>query len=243
MFTGLSAFPLTPLHDDRLDEPAFAGLIERLADAGVDSIGALGSTGSYAYLDRDERARAISLAVQHAGPVPVIAGIGALRQSHVLAHAEDAQRAGAAGLLLAPVSYQPLLPDEVYHLYEKVTAEIAVPLVVYDNPRTTGFAFTDDLYAAVAKLPNVVSVIEASRAPRTKPVAARPGCREGSGLWTSNSVSTEATPAERSGSATPSGGRLVRGRRRYTQYCGTWPRPGSPVRRGHSGSTSGAGRS
>ncbi|HWS35282.1 MAG TPA: dihydrodipicolinate synthase family protein [Actinoplanes sp.] len=158
MFTGLSAFPLTPLHDDHLDEPTFARLIERLTAAGVDSIGALGSTGSYAYLDRAERARTIGLAVQHAGRIPVIAGIGALRQSHVLAHADDAQQAGAAGLLLAPVSYQPLLPDEVYHLFEQVTAEIEVPLVVYDNPRTTGFTFTDDLYASIAKLPHVVSI-------------------------------------------------------------------------------------
>ncbi|GIE78793.1 hypothetical protein Aph02nite_47430 [Actinoplanes philippinensis] len=144
MFTGLSAFPLTPLDDDRLDEHAYATLVTRLADAGVDSIGALGSTGSYAYLTRDERARAVQLAVRHAAGTPVIAGIGALRTRHVLQHADDAQRAGAAAVLLAPVSYQPLTDDEVYHLYEQVTAALSVPLVVYDNPRTTGFTFTDD---------------------------------------------------------------------------------------------------
>ena len=49
-FTGLSAFPLTPLHDDVVDEAAYVGLIERLAASGVDSITALGSTGAYAYL-------------------------------------------------------------------------------------------------------------------------------------------------------------------------------------------------
>ena len=54
MFAGLSAFPLTPLDETgAIDEPAFERLVARLADAGVDSIGALGSTGSYAYLDRD----------------------------------------------------------------------------------------------------------------------------------------------------------------------------------------------
>ncbi|MEU8665157.1 dihydrodipicolinate synthase family protein, partial [Actinoplanes philippinensis] len=158
VFTGLSAFPLTPLDDDRLDEHAYATLVTRLAGAGVDSIGALGSTGSYAYLTRDERARAVQLAVRHAAGTPVIAGIGALRTRHVLQHADDAQQAGAAAVLLAPVSYQPLTADEVYHLYEQVTAALSVPLVVYDNPRTTGFTFTDDLYAAVAKLPHVASV-------------------------------------------------------------------------------------
>ncbi|MFC4068508.1 dihydrodipicolinate synthase family protein [Actinoplanes subglobosus] len=158
VFTGLSAFPLTPLDDDRLDEHAYTRLIGRLASSGVDSIGVLGSTGSYAYLTRAERSRAAALAVQHAGGTPVIAGIGALRARHVLEHADDVQQAGVAAVLLAPVSYQPLSDDEVYHLYERVTAHLSVPLVVYDNPRTTGFTFTDDLYAAVAKLPGVASV-------------------------------------------------------------------------------------
>lgn len=33
--TGLSAFPLTPLHDDTLDEEGFATLIDRPAASGV----------------------------------------------------------------------------------------------------------------------------------------------------------------------------------------------------------------
>lgn len=48
MFSGLSAFPLTPMNEDGIDEAAFARLIERLVAADVDSIGALGSTGCYA---------------------------------------------------------------------------------------------------------------------------------------------------------------------------------------------------
>ncbi|MEU5924377.1 hypothetical protein ABZ817_12070 [Streptomyces antimycoticus] len=69
----------------------------------------------------------------------MIVGIGALRTRHVLEAAEDAQSAGAAGVLLAPVSYQPLTDDEVFGLFEDVTAGLSVPLVVYDNPRTTRF--------------------------------------------------------------------------------------------------------
>lgn len=158
LFTGLSAFPLTPTTDRGIDEQAFAGLVERSANARVDSITALGSTGSYAYLDRTERARAGRLAVEHAGHTPVFLGIGALRTREVLALAEDAQNAGASGVLLAPVSYQPLTEDEVFGLYEDVTAELSVPLVVYDNPGTTGFTFTDELHARVAGLSNVASI-------------------------------------------------------------------------------------
>lgn len=158
MFTGLSAFPMTPLDAKGVDETAFIGLLRRLVAAGVDSIGALGSTGSYPYLDRDERRRAVNLAVSHAGDIPVMAGIGALRQRDVLWFAEDAQRAGARALLLAPVSYQPLRPDEVYGLFEAVAQNASVPICVYDNPRTTHFEFDDDLYAALATMPQIGSI-------------------------------------------------------------------------------------
>ncbi|WP_433710181.1 dihydrodipicolinate synthase family protein [Nocardia sp. CA-084685] len=158
MFTGLSAFPLTPFTESGVDEKAFRGLVERLSEAGVDSIGALGSTGSYMYLDRQERRRVAELAVDAAGGTPVIIGIGALRTRDVHACAQDAQNAGAAGVLLAPVSYQQLTSDEVYTLFEEVTRDLSVPLCVYDNPATTHFSFSDELHSRIANLPNVRSI-------------------------------------------------------------------------------------
>ncbi|TDT51761.1 4-hydroxy-tetrahydrodipicolinate synthase [Enterobacter sp. AG5470] len=157
-FTGLSAFPLTPLVDDKLDEVAYVRLIERLRTAGVDSIGALGSTGCYPYFSRNERATALRLATEHSGAVPVIAGIGALRTRDVLWLAEDAQKAGVSALLLAPVSYHTLTEDEVFDLYAAVTRELSVPLCVYDNPGATHFTFSDGLLARIAQLPNIGSI-------------------------------------------------------------------------------------
>lgn len=158
MFTGLSAFPLTPLRDGKVDENAFVGLIENLVSVKVDSIGALGSTGSYAYLNREERRLAAQLAVGAAGDVPVIVGIGAVATRDVLLLAEDAQAAGASALLLPPVSYQALRADEVFELYETVAHRVSLPLVVYDNPGTTHFQFTDELHGRIAALPNIASV-------------------------------------------------------------------------------------
>jgi 4-hydroxy-tetrahydrodipicolinate synthase len=159
MFTGLSAFPLTPLNDDgALDEPAFERLLARLVDAQVDSIGALGSSGSYAFFTREERARIARRAVEAADGVPVMIGIGHVRTERVLEHAHDAQDAGAAAVLLAPVSYLPLTEDEVHGLYADVAKELSVPLCVYDNPGTTHFAFSDDLHARILALPNIDAV-------------------------------------------------------------------------------------
>lgn len=158
LFTGLSAFPLTPFRDDAVDEAAFTGLIERLAAAGVDSITALGSTGSYAYLTVAERARVARLAVEHAGTTPVIVGIGALRTSHVLENLASAESAGAAGVLLAPMSYQSLTADDVFELFRTVTERTKLPVVVYDNPGTTHFTFTLELYARIAELRGIASI-------------------------------------------------------------------------------------
>lgn len=158
MFSGLCAFPLTPMDEASIDDVAFVGLISRLARSGVDSICVLGSTGSYAYLSKTERMRVARLAVENAGRKPVIVGVSALRTRDVIELAEDAQNAGGSGVLLAPMSYQALSANEVYSLYEDVSRSISVPLCVYDNPGTTRFEFTDELHGRIALLPNVASI-------------------------------------------------------------------------------------
>ncbi|MDZ5076459.1 dihydrodipicolinate synthase family protein [Nesterenkonia sp. HG001] len=164
--TGLSAFPLTPMRRsgthpsaaEHLDEEAVAHLVARAAEAGADSVTMLGSTGSYAYLDRAERRRVVELAVAHAAGTPVLAGVGALRTSAVLDHVRDAEEAGAAGVLLAPITYQPLSADEVFELFRTVCAHTELPVVLYDNPTTTGFRFTPALYGRIAALDGIASV-------------------------------------------------------------------------------------
>ena len=158
MFTGLCAFPLTPLAGDNVDEAAFVRLVSRCADAGVDSIGVLGSTGIYTYLLREERRKVVEAAVNAAMGTPVVAGVGAMRTRDVLDCVEDAQAAGASGLLLAPVSYQRLTEEEVYGLYREVSSASDLPIAVYDNPATTGFTFTDELHGRIAQLPGIASI-------------------------------------------------------------------------------------
>lgn len=158
MFTGLSAFPLTPLLNDSVDVPSFGRLVKRLSSADVDSITALGSTGSYAYLSATERERVAHLAVEHAGETPVFVGVGALRTSHVVANIKAAERAGAAAVLLAPTTYQALTPNDVFELYKTVTQSTDLPVIVYDNPGTTHFTFTLDLYERIAALPGIGSI-------------------------------------------------------------------------------------
>ncbi|TKB02016.1 dihydrodipicolinate synthase family protein [Alteromonas portus] len=158
MFTGLSAFPITPFKQETIDYKAFQGLVDNLASANVDSICAIGSTGLYPYLTREEKYNVVKLAVNHAQGIPVMAGVGALRTYDVLKNVEAVQQAGVNAVLLAPVSYQVLNEDEVYGLYETVSHEVSVPICVYENPRVTNFTFSDDLYRRIGKLPNIGAI-------------------------------------------------------------------------------------
>ncbi|MGO4587377.1 dihydrodipicolinate synthase family protein [Paenarthrobacter sp. 2TAF44] len=158
MFNGLSAFPLTPMSGEGVDLDTVARLVARAAQSGVDSLGVLGSTGNYAYLSREERRMVLETSVEAAGGVPVLAGVGALRTRDVLTLAGDAHTAGASALLLAPVSYQRLSEAEVFGLFEDVASESDLPIVVYDNPGTTGFTFTDELHARIARIPGIASI-------------------------------------------------------------------------------------
>lgn len=158
MFKGLCAFPLTPMNEYTIHENEFVQLMHRLVQAGVEQIGVLGSTGNYAYLDRSQRKRILQLAVEQANGIPVMTSISALRTADVLRLVEDAQQAGASAVLLAPISYQPLTDEEVFGLYEQVSASLSVPLCVYDNPRTSHVQFTDELYMRIAALPHIHSI-------------------------------------------------------------------------------------
>jgi dihydrodipicolinate synthase/N-acetylneuraminate lyase len=141
LFHGLSAFPITPADEGgRVDTRALGTLLGRLQAAGVDSVGLLGSTGTYAYLTRSERRRAIEAAAEAmGGRIPIIVGIGALRTDDAKNLAQDAQEAGADGLLLAPVSYTPLTNEEVLQHFAAVAGASDLPLCIYNNPSTTRF--------------------------------------------------------------------------------------------------------
>lgn len=160
IFKGLSAFPLTPADADGVvDTDAFAAMLDRLVADGVDSIAVLGSTGIYAYLERTERSRALRAAVETiAGRVPLIVGVGALRTSWSKELVRDAERAGADGLLLAPVSYAPLTEEEVFAHFEAIASASDLPVCIYNNPSTTHFTFSPKLISRLSQLENIAAI-------------------------------------------------------------------------------------
>jgi 4-hydroxy-tetrahydrodipicolinate synthase len=56
------------------------------------------------------------------------------------------------------MTYQPLTDDDVFELFRTVTAHSSLPVVVYDNPGTTHFTFSTELYGRIAELPGIASI-------------------------------------------------------------------------------------
>ena len=160
MFTGLSAFPITPRSPDgSLDRAALARLLDRMVAAGVQSVGLLGSTGGYMYLTPAERGAVLRAAVDHLdGRLPLIVGVGALTTAEAVALARDAAEAGADGLLLAPVTYTPLTEAEVEAHCHAVAEATDLPLCLYNNPGTTHFTFSHALIGRLAQHPRIAAV-------------------------------------------------------------------------------------
>lgn len=158
-FHGHSAFPITPMNDKgEVDTDNLAALITRIENANVASIGLLGSTGSYVYLSRAERKRAVAAAAAAITNTPLIVGVGSLRTDEAVALAYDAAEAGADALLLAPVSYTPLTQAEAFTHFRTVAASTGLPICIYNNPGTTHFNFGLPLLAQLGELPNIQGI-------------------------------------------------------------------------------------
>lgn len=159
-FHGLSAFPITPSDPDgHVIAADFARILRRAADGCVDSICVLGSTGGYAYLSPDQRRLAVDTAVAEiGGQVPLIVGVGALRTDIAQQLARHATAAGADALLIAPISYTPLIEDEVFAHYTAIAEASGLPICVYNNPTTTHFRFSTDLLVRLAAIPALRAV-------------------------------------------------------------------------------------
>lgn len=160
MLHGLSAFPITPVNAQGvLNSEALAHLIERLITANVQSIGLLGSTGTYMYLSKEVRNQAIEVAqAQNNGRVPFVVGISAMRTDDAVNYAKSAKVLGVSAGLLSAVSYTPLTDDEVFEHFTAVAAQSGLPLCIYDNPSTTHFTFSPELVARLAQVPGIIGI-------------------------------------------------------------------------------------
>jgi 4-hydroxy-tetrahydrodipicolinate synthase len=92
----------------------------------------------------------------------LVTGTGARTTTACIALSKHAEHVGCDGVMVLPVSYWPLTPEEVFDHYERVSRAIKIPICVYNNPWTTGVDMKPDFLARLTKLDNVNCIKEST---------------------------------------------------------------------------------
>jgi 4-hydroxy-tetrahydrodipicolinate synthase len=154
-FRGVYPAMTTPFHEDgSIDFETLRADARRLADAGVDGLVPVGSTGESATLTHDEHVEVIE-AVVDAVDVPVVAGSGSNNTREALALSRRAADAGADALLLISPYYNKPEPAGMAEHYRTIADEVDLPQIVYNVPGRTGRNIDVDTTVALASHPNI----------------------------------------------------------------------------------------
>jgi 4-hydroxy-tetrahydrodipicolinate synthase len=128
---------LTPARaDGTLDEPALAGHVGWLAEAGMDGVLVAGTTGEGPLLDDDEVVRAVATAVEAAaGRLHVAAHVGRAGTRATVRLAQRAAEAGAASLVaVAPYYFAAGDDEQLAHFGALAEAVPSLPVIAYNIP-------------------------------------------------------------------------------------------------------------
>jgi 4-hydroxy-tetrahydrodipicolinate synthase len=158
---GVIAYPVTPFTaGNTVDLPMLEHVVDRLVRAGVHAIAPLGSTGESAYLSDDEWDAVADTSIRAAaGRLPTVVGISDLTTANAVRRARFAERAGASAVMVLPVSYWKLTDDEILAHYAAVGEAVSIPVMLYNNPATSGIDMAPELIARICRaVPNVTMV-------------------------------------------------------------------------------------
>ncbi|MEV0027955.1 dihydrodipicolinate synthase family protein [Nocardia sp. NPDC050793] len=162
---GIVAYPVTPFDSaGEVDTKVLARLLDRMLDAGVDAIAPLGSTGESAYLDEREWQQVATACVEHTGgAVPTVVGVSDLTTAGTVRRAQFAEKAGATAVMVLPISYWRLTEAELRAHFIAVADSTALPVMVYNNPGTTGIDMSPEfLVELVHEVPTIAMIKESS---------------------------------------------------------------------------------
>jgi len=164
MFSGIMPANILPFAADlSIDEPAYRRHLRWLADTpGVTGIVANGRAAEVASLSREERKRALAIALDEiAGACPIVAGVYTDGTAEAVELARDAKAAGAAGVLLFPPTLfmwgAQLKPDMVIRHYSDVAA-VGLPIVAFEYPPACGIGYAPETLARLAEIPEVIAI-------------------------------------------------------------------------------------
>lgn len=156
---GLWLPMVTPLHAGELDLACAQRLALHYAEAGVDGLILLGTTGEGGLLRPWERLALVAAVTQALdGAVPVMAGVGGVDTAAVCEQVRQLDRCDVAGYLVPPPYYLRVGDAGMAWHFEQVAAATWRPLMLYNVPGRTGCSLSAPLIARLAVHPRIVAI-------------------------------------------------------------------------------------
>ncbi|QJI27721.1 dihydrodipicolinate synthase family protein [Pseudomonas sp. ADAK18] len=162
---GIIGYTITPFSagGERLDLDALGRSIDRLIDGGVHAIAPLGSTGEGAYLNDAEWDEVSAYSLQKvAKRVPTIVSVSDLTTAKAVRRARFAEAHGADVVMVLPTSYWKLSEAEILAHYAAIGDSVGVPIMLYNNPATSGTDMSVDLILRILKQVDNVTMVKES---------------------------------------------------------------------------------
>lgn len=164
-FEGVIPANLLPFKADlSIDEAAYRRHLAWLAGTkGVTGITVNGHAAEVSSLSREERKRALAIALDEVGPAcPVVSGVYTDGTAEAVALARDAKAEGAAGVLVFPPTLfmwgAQAKPAMVLRHFAEIAAGVDIPIVVFEYPPASGIGYAPETLARLAEIPSVVAV-------------------------------------------------------------------------------------
>lgn len=162
---GIIGYTITPFSTDGqgLDLDALGRSIDRLIDSGVHAIAPLGSTGEGAYLSDAEWDQVAEFSIARvAGRVPTVVSVSDLTTAKAIRRARFAQAKGADAVMVLPASYWKLSEAEILAHYQAIGDSIDLPIMLYNNPATSGIDMSVELILRIFNAVENVTMVKES---------------------------------------------------------------------------------
>ena len=159
---GCGTALITPFKDGEVDYDAFAALVDRQVEAGIDFLVPLGTTGETPCLEDDERIKVLQVAKAHSQGRPVVVGGGTNSLQHTIRSMKMLEPYGVDAFLIVVPYYNKPTQEGQYQYFKAVAESTDKPIVLYNVPGRTGVNMTAETCLRLAQIPNVVAVKEAS---------------------------------------------------------------------------------
>ena len=162
-FAGLSVAIVTPFKGGQVDVKLLKEQVEFQVAAGTHCLCPVGTTGESPTLSHSEHERVVELVIEAAaGRVPVIAGTGSNSTAEAISLSRHAKQVGADGILVVTPYYNKPTQEGLYAHFKAIHDAVDLPLIIYNIPGRSVVDMSVDTMAALARLPNVVGVKDAT---------------------------------------------------------------------------------